>query len=135
MGRKAAFYDKKRHSEKSSCRMGKVLYVPLRLARRVNVSAVVSIYKHLTLYSLNYPRRGCRFLQPGPSGFVFFGGVFPSTAKKYGLISGFPLSVCIEKGAHAVSFQLSILPDAWPGWLNHPGACPSRGTVVTLGPE
>jgi hypothetical protein len=60
---------------------------------------------------------------------------FPSTAKRYGLISGFPLSVCSEKGAHAVSFQLSILPDAWPGWLNHPAACPSRGTVVTLGLE
>ena len=56
--------------------MGKVLYVPLRLARRVNVSAVVSIYKHLTLYSLNYPRRGCRFLQPGPSGFVLGGSAF-----------------------------------------------------------
>jgi len=115
--------------------MGKVLYVPLRLARRVNVSAVVSIYKHLTLYSLNYPRRGCRFLQPGPSGFVFLGGVFQSTAKRYALISAFPLSVCTEKGAHAVSFQLSILPDAWPSWLNHPGACPSRGTAVTLGLE
>jgi hypothetical protein len=115
--------------------MGKVLYVSLRLARRVNVSAVVSIYKHLTLYSLNYPRRGCRFLQPGPSGFVFLGGVFQSTAKRYALISAFPLSVCTEKGAHAVSFQLSILPDAWPSWLNHPGACPSRGTAVTLGLE
>jgi len=56
--------------------MGKVLYIPLRLARRVNVSAVVSIYKHLTLYSLNYPRRGCRLLQPGPSGFFFSRGLF-----------------------------------------------------------
>ena len=52
--------------------MEEMLYVPPRLTRRVNVSASVSIYKHLTLYSLNYPRRGCRFLQPDPSGFVFF---------------------------------------------------------------
>ncbi|SVC68309.1 uncharacterized protein METZ01_LOCUS321163 [marine metagenome] len=52
--------------------MDKVVYDPARLTRRVNVSAVVGIYCYLTLYSLNYPRRGCRFLQPGPSGFVFF---------------------------------------------------------------
>ncbi|SVE26813.1 uncharacterized protein METZ01_LOCUS479667, partial [marine metagenome] len=66
----------KASSEKSSCRMGKVLYIPLRLTRRVNVSAVVSIYKHLTLYSLNYPRRGCRLLQLGPSGFFLSSGLF-----------------------------------------------------------
>jgi hypothetical protein len=51
--------------------MGNVLYASLCLARRVNVSAVVGIYYYLTLRSLNYPRRGCRFLQSGPSGFVF----------------------------------------------------------------
>jgi len=56
--------------------MGKVLYASGRLARRVNVSAVVGIYYYLTLYSLNYPRRGCRLLQPGPSGFFFSRGLF-----------------------------------------------------------
>ena len=77
--------------------MGKVLYIPLRLARRVNVSAVVSIYKHLTLYSLNYPRRGCRLLQPGPSGFVFFRR-FPLNTKKIWLDFGFSLIYVQRKG-------------------------------------
>ena len=52
------------------------MYSPPRLARRVNVSAVVGIYYYLTLHSLNYPRRGCRFLQSGPSGFVLGDGFF-----------------------------------------------------------
>ena len=56
--------------------MDKMLYASGRLARRVNVSAVVGIYYYLTLHSLNYPRRGCRFLQPGPSGFVLGGSAF-----------------------------------------------------------
>ena len=62
--------------------MDKMLYASGRLARRVNVSAVVGIYYYLTLYSLNYPRRGYRFLQPGPSGFVFLSRHFSLNTKK-----------------------------------------------------
>ena len=113
--------------------MGKVLYAPLRLTRRVNVSAVVSIYKHLTLYSLNYPRRGCRFLQPGPSGFVFLSRHFSLNTKKIWPNFGFSHIGAERNRAHAVSFHSSTLPDAWPGLADHPGTWPSRGTVVTHG--
>ena len=75
--------------------MEKLLYAPSRLTRRVNVSAIVSIYKHLTLHSLNYPRRGCRFLQPGPSGFFFFGR-FPINTKKIWPDFGFSL-ICVQR--------------------------------------
>ena len=104
--------------------MGKVLYIPLRLTRRVNVSAVVSIYKHLTLYSLNYPRRGCRFLQPGPSGFVLEGSAF----------SGMPnlktLRVELLLPEQHPAFRL-LRPDTGTGlpvWITGQLPCHARAT-------